>query len=168
MRQQTLSSQSWNGRTLKIMPMIPDDCTRRITDIVARRAFQISEGRGFAPGHEDEDWQRAESEIASPLCGGWTVASDRIVVTTTASRFKEGALEICVEPRRVAIFARQQTSTEQSVPAEDRDNPQEQQIVRILDLPVDVEPSGVTARFHHCMLEISLPKARSIRYESAA
>ena len=63
------------------MPIRSADCTKRITDIIARRAFQISEARGLTPGHEIEDWKRAESEIVSPICCGWTVANDRIVVS---------------------------------------------------------------------------------------
>jgi hypothetical protein len=131
--------------------------------MIARRAFQISEARGFPPGHETEDWQRAESEIVSPFCGAWTVANDRIVVTTTASLYKECAIEICVEPHRLAIFGKQRTSSGHNMLAEGRYNTQEKEIVRILELPVEVDPVGATARFDHCMLEISLPKVRSIR-----
>jgi hypothetical protein len=145
------------------MPMRSADCSTRITDIVTRRAFQISEARGFTPGHELEVWKRAESEIVSPLFGGWTAATGGIVVTATASLYKEGAIEICVEPRRLAVFGTQRASTGQKMLAEDRYNTQEKEIVRILDLPVEVDPSGATARFDHCMLEISLPKVRSIR-----
>jgi HSP20 family molecular chaperone IbpA len=108
-----------------------------------------------------EDWQRAESELVGPICGGWTAANDRIVVTATASVFKEGAIEICVEPRRLVIFGKQRNSTGQDTPAEDRYDTQELEIVRILGLPVEIDPSGATARFDHCMLEMSLPKARS-------
>lgn len=161
MREQTRASQSWNGRTLKMVPVRSAECTRRISDIVARRAFQISEARGFEPGHEVEDWQLAESEIVRPLCGGWTLENDRIVVTATASLYKEGAIEICVEPRRLAIFGRKRTSTAPNMMAKDQINTQEQQIVRTSDLPFDVDPSGATARFDHCMLEISLPSDHS-------
>jgi Protein of unknown function (DUF2934) len=139
------------------------DCNKRITNIIARRAFQISEARGFIPGHEMEDWKRAESEIVSPLCGGWTVANGGIVVTATASLYKEGTIEICVEPRRLAIFGKQRTSSGHNMLAEGRSNTQEKEIVRILDLPVEIDPAGATARFDHCMLEISLPNARSAR-----
>jgi len=144
-----------------MVPARSAECTRRISDIVARRAFQISEARGFTPGHEIEDWQRAESEIVSPLCGGWTVANGRIVVTPTASLYKQGVIEICVEPRRLAIFGRKRTSTAHNMMAKDQFNTQEEQIVRTLDLPFEVDPSGATARFDHCMLEISLPSDHS-------
>ena len=161
MREQTRTNQSWNGRTLGMMPMRSGDCTKRITDIIARRAFQFSEARGFTPGHEMEDWKRAESEIVSPICGGWTLANDKIVVTAAASLYKEGAIEICVEPRRLAIFGRQRASSGHNMPGEDRYNTEGQEIVRIRDLPVEIDPYGATALFDHCMLEMSLPKARS-------
>jgi hypothetical protein len=146
-----------------MMPMRSANSTKKITDIVARRAFQISEARGFTPGHEMEDWRRAESEIVGPLCGGWTVADGMIVVTTTASVYEEGPIEICVEPRRLAIFGKQRATSGHETLAEGRYDKQEKEIVRVLDLPVEVDPSGATARFNHCMLEISLAKVRSIR-----
>ena len=163
MREQTRANQSWNGRNLKMIPIISADCTRRIAGIVARRAFQISEARVFAAGHEIEDWKRAESEIVSPICGGWTVADGRIVATVTASPFKEGVIEIYVEPRRLAIFGRKRTSAGQNMPTEDRYDTQEHEIIRIFDLPVEIDPSGATARFDHGMLEMSLPKTHSFR-----
>jgi Protein of unknown function (DUF2934)/Hsp20/alpha crystallin family len=161
MREQTGSNQSWNGRTLRMMPTRPAECSRRIADLVARRAFQISEARGFTPGHEIDDWKRAESEIMSSICGGWTLADDKIVVSVTASFFKEGAIEICVEPRRLVIFGKQRTSSGHSLLAEGLYNTQVEEIVRILDLPIEIDPAGATARIDHCMLEISLPNAHS-------
>ena len=163
MREQTRSNQSWNGRTLRMMPVRPGDCSRRIADLIARRAFQISEARGFTLGHEIDDWKGAESEIVRPICGGWVLADDRIVVSVTASFFKEGAIEICVEPRRLAIFGKQRISLGHNTLAERLYNTQEEEIVRILDLPIEIDPAGATARFDHCMLEISLPNAHSAR-----
>jgi hypothetical protein len=160
MREPTRSNQSWNGRTLKVMPIRSAKCTKKISDIVARRAFQISEAPRFTPGHEIEDWKQAESEIVSPICGGWTVADGGIVATVAASFYKEGAIEVCVEPRRLAIFGKRQTSGH-NMPAEGVNDTPEKEIVRIADLPVEIDPAGATARFDHCMLEISLPNARS-------
>jgi hypothetical protein len=163
MRVQTRGNQSWNGRTLRMMPIKSADCANRIRDIVARRAFQISEARGFAPSYEMEDWKRAESEIVSPLCGGRSVADDGIVVTAPASHYEEGMIEICVEPRRLTIFGKERTASGHYIVEVGRYNAPEKEIVHILDLPVEVDPSEATARFDHCMLEISLPNARSAR-----
>ena len=38
---------------------------------IARRAYELAERRSFAPGHEVEDWLRAEREILSaPMIEG--------------------------------------------------------------------------------------------------
>ena len=34
---------------------------------IARLAYQLSEKRGFAPGHETEDWLAAESQVKARL-----------------------------------------------------------------------------------------------------
>ena len=138
-------------------------CTGRIDGAVAWRAFQISQDRGFAPGHEVEDWKHAEAEIVSPLCAGLTMASDRVLVATSATRFKEGAIEICAAPRRLIIFGRPRESAALRKQQEDHSDPQGHGIVDILNLSVEIDPSRVTARFSHGMLEIALPKVRSIR-----
>jgi len=168
MREQTRASQTWNGRTLKVVPVRSAESTKRISDIVARRAFQISEGRGFVPGHEMEDWQRAKAELVNPICGGWTVDDRRMIVTAPAAAFKEGGIEICVEPRRLAIFGRKRNSTAHNMAAKGQLSKQEQEIVRTFDLPFEVDPSAATARFDHCMLEISLPRAHSFERIPAA
>ena len=36
-------------------------------DRIARRAFEIFEQRGGSPGHDVEDWLRAESELLQPV-----------------------------------------------------------------------------------------------------
>jgi len=166
-RESTRASQSWNGRTLKMIPTRSVDCNKKIADIVARRAFQICEASGFTPGHETIDWQRAESEIVSPICGGWTVSDGTIVVTATAASYKEGEIEICVEPRRLVILGKQQAFSRRNALAQSRYNTQEKETVRILELPVEVDPAGATARFNHCMVEISLPKLQCARAAGA-
>lgn len=161
MQDKTRSNQLRKGGIITILPMSASTRARKMESIVARRAFQISERRGLMPGREAEDWRQAESEIVSPLCGGLTVASDRISVTTTIACFKEGVIEIWIEPRRLTIFGTKRTSVKHDVMEKDRSTAQEHEIVRILDLPVEIDPSRVTARLSHGMAEISLPRAQS-------
>jgi hypothetical protein len=39
----------------------------QIYDVIARRAFDIVERHGRSPGHELDDWFRAESELLHPV-----------------------------------------------------------------------------------------------------
>jgi hypothetical protein len=50
---------------LYIVRRVPED--RRVS--IARAAYLIAERRGFAPGHELEDWLAAENEVDQRLAG---------------------------------------------------------------------------------------------------
>jgi hypothetical protein len=150
------------------MPIDRSELTKKIDVMVARRAFQISEGRGFAPGQELRDWQCAESEVVGPLSGGFMEGSEGILVSAPASCFEKGAIEIGIEPRRVAIFGKQRTCAGTPAVEGNYSKLQGREIVRVLNLPVEVEPTAATARFSHCMLEIALPKTRSRRSAGAS
>ena len=50
---------------LFIVPRIVEDRTASI----AMAAYRIAERRGFAPGHELEDWLAAENEVDQRLAG---------------------------------------------------------------------------------------------------
>jgi hypothetical protein len=51
--------------SLYIVPRVPED--RRAS--IARAAYLIAARRGFAPGHEIEDWLAAENEVDQRLAG---------------------------------------------------------------------------------------------------
>ena len=161
MRKQARLDQSWNGRTMDIVPLSPADRERKIKLIVARRAFQISEEQGFVPGHELENWRSAESEILSPLCAGFTERGADLLVSTSCSHFEKGAIVIGVEPRRLTLFGTRRKSTEHQDLEADGSNLPGREIVHSLELPIEIDPSRVIARFSHGMLEISLPKSRT-------
>lgn len=167
MREQRRSNQLWNGRAIRIMPIGHSELAKKINVMVAQRAFQISEGRGFATGQELNDWRRAESEVVGPLSGGFMEGSEGILLSAPATCFEKGAIEIDVEPRRLVIFGKRAFG---GTPALEG-NPsklQRREIARVFDLPVAVEPAGVTARFSHGMIEIALPKTRSRRAAGAS
>jgi hypothetical protein len=50
---------------LYIVPRVVED--RRVS--IAKAAYLIAERRGFAPGHELEDWLAAEDEVEQRLAG---------------------------------------------------------------------------------------------------
>jgi len=53
-------------------PEEPVSCNSMLEEMrrsmVAEAAYHIAERRGFAPGHEVEDWLHAEKEIDAALC----------------------------------------------------------------------------------------------------
>jgi len=45
----------------------PDGSDERLHERIQQRAYQLYEARGAEPGHELEDWTKAEAEILGPM-----------------------------------------------------------------------------------------------------
>lgn len=153
---------SWNGRRLKIARVTSGERAAVVRAAIAKRAFQISESRGLEPGHELEDWRRAESEIVRPLNCGFLVSDHNFELSTDSACFGEGEIEICVEPRRLTICGMERTRSQELVP-----NSASRLIVRSLELPAEIEPSEVSASFKGRMIQMDLPFAR-VKQKAAA
>jgi hypothetical protein len=131
------------------------DQLTRVQGAVARHAFSKA---ACSLGHEVEIWHRAKSELVRPLCHGQTIREDDIWVETNTGEFKEGTLEILVSPRHVTICGKPRNPRIGEV-TEEKGSPEKNEIVfRTLELPVDVEPSAVTAKLSGPILEICFPK----------
>ena len=160
MRRPTSSRQVWNGRKLKISVVNPSEQTQRMRDAVARRAYQIYQNRGSRPGQEPQDWRRAESEVVKPLSCGFLTQDAKISLNSDASFFQEGEIEICVEPRRLAVCGRACARKKGTIPGSDPSLSYSGFVFRVLDLPAEIDPSQITARFNGRVFEIDLPRAR--------
>jgi HSP20 family molecular chaperone IbpA len=152
------SRQVWNGRRLRIIAVNPLEQAQRMRDVIARRAYQIYQNRGSTPGQELRDWRRAESEVVKPLCCGFLIQDAKISLNTDASFFQEGEIEICVEPRRLAVCSRVCARKKEMISRSDPLSGYADLVFHVLDLPVEVDPSQVTARFNGAILMIDLPR----------
>jgi HSP20 family protein len=155
------TKQSWKGRKLIISAVNASDQARRMHEAVALRAYQIYESRGRVPGQELEDWRRAESEIVKPLSYGFLSLGNKLSLKTDASLFQEGEVEICIEPHRLAICGKERASKGESTPGV-RDTAARAEVFHIVDLPIDIDPLRVSAKFNGACLEIDLPYARRL------
>ncbi len=45
----------------------PTNIDERLQERIRQRAYQLYEARGATPGHELEDWTKAESEMLGPI-----------------------------------------------------------------------------------------------------
>jgi hypothetical protein len=59
--------------------------------LTAERAYFIAERRGFAPGHELEDWLAAEREVAALLAEPPPTGTAPLLTEKRASRKNNGA-----------------------------------------------------------------------------
>jgi len=131
----------------------------RTYDSIARRAFEIFEGNGRICGRDLDNWFQTESELLHPLKVNMSETDGQLTLQAEVPGFTEKDLEIRVEPRRLTISGKRETSQEQKkgkmICEEHRSN----EILRVIDLPADVKASNVTATLKNGMLELRMSKA---------
>jgi HSP20 family protein len=133
----------------------------QIYDGIARRAFDIFESRGRSPGHELEDWFRAESELLRPVPVNVAESDGEYIVRAEVPGFGDKDIEVIVEPLYLAISGRRETKedeqNEEIICCESRAD----RIFRVLDLPPSVDTSKVSITLRDGILIVDLPKARN-------
>ncbi|MGB9464981.1 MAG: DUF2934 domain-containing protein [Candidatus Acidiferrum sp.] len=147
------------GERLNIETVNADEQGRRIHAAIARRAYEIFEKSGSG-AHEQEDWRQAESALLRPLCLGRMSIDDSFWVSTDATNFQEGTINIWIAPRRLTICGKPRPKKQASELMPSSSTPQEEIMFREVGLPVEVDPSKVTAKIKGKFLEILLRKAQ--------
>jgi DUF2934 family protein len=154
----------WNGdprklHDLSIRPVAGDELQTKMHDAVAWRAYHLFELRGCVPGHETEDWARAEAEVLGPLTCGSVEQDHRVCLTVDTSCFDEGPIELWLEPRRLTLCGFDPNHKPFPVPPGQPARPRRDLIFRVHHFAVDLDPGGVKARFNGPALDIYLAKA---------
>lgn len=144
------------------------DRAEQVYDSIARRAFEIFEGSGRWPGRELDDWLRAESELLHPMHLELTESVGNLTVRAEVPGFSAKELEINVEPRRLIVTGKRETNEEtkkgETVYSELCAN----EILRVVELPAEVDTSKVNATLKDGILNIELakaPPAKTVRVE---
>jgi HSP20 family protein len=132
----------------------------QIYDGIARRAFEIFESRGGSPGHDLEDWFRAESELLHPVPLNLSESSGKFIVRAEVPGFGRNDIEINVEPCCLAISGKRETKEEDENAKMIRFEWCADRIFRTLDLPSDVDTSKVSTTLKDGILTVHLPKAQ--------
>ena len=162
MKEQTvvITEPAKEAAPMKLLP--GSDLIDRIQDLsnsIARRAFEIFEGRGRALGHDLEDWLRAESEFLHPVHVDITESDEALTVRAELPGFSAKELEVAVEPHRLTISGKRESSEKSTSKKTIYAEQCSKQIFRAVDLPKEVDPSKVTATLKDGVLELSMPKA---------
>src|SRR5258708_19781423 len=131
---------------------------RAFNELIARRAHELFESRGFTHGHDREDWLTAMSEILLNVPVDITETETGLTIRADVPGFSEQDLEVRVAPRSVCITGKRQEVSEQkegeTVYSQRRSN----QIFLVLYLPSQIDPHRVNATLSDGILEIRLLK----------
>ena len=149
------------------MKFLPgSDLGERIEDLfnsIARRAYEIFDGRGRVDGHDLEDWFRAESELLHPIHLDMAESGDVVTVRAEVPGFSAKELEVGVEPHRLTISGTRETSEERTSGKTIYREQCSNQIFRAIELPAEVDSSKVTATLKDGVLELVMPKAANLQ-----
>jgi HSP20 family protein len=145
---------------LKLVP--PADLFKRaeqLYDQVARRAFELFESKGRALGHEFDDWFRAESELLHPAHIDIAEAGNDLKVRAEVPGFTAKELDVSLEPRRLTISGKHETKQERKEEKTLYKESCSNQVLRVVDLPLAVDPEKATATLKDGILELTVAKA---------
>jgi HSP20 family molecular chaperone IbpA len=135
------------------------DRIEQVSASIAQRAYEIFENDGRIPGHELDHCFRAEAELLHPMHVEIAESDDVLTVRAEVTGYKAEALEVSVGPRRVTITgkreAHEQHKTDRIVYAEHYAD----RILRVLELPTEIDTSKSTTTLKHGVLEVVMAKA---------
>lgn len=140
-------------------------------DQISRRAFEIFEDDGRTFGRDLDHWFKAESELLHPIHLDLTESRDAFAVRAEVPGFSPKELEISVEPRRLTITGKRETRGERKDEKSVYSERCADQLLRVLDLPAEVDTAKVNARLKDGVLELAMPKAapaKKVRVEPKA
>jgi HSP20 family protein len=142
-----------------------------IFEEISRRAYEIFEGHGRVFGRDLDNWFQAERELLHPVHIQVNESGDALEIKAEVPGFSEKELSINVEPSRVVITGKRETKKEETKGKTVYSETCADEIMRVIELPAEVETEKVAATLKHGVLELSLPKAlktKSIRVEPKA
>jgi len=125
---------------------------------LARRAYEIFDGNGRSIGRDLENWFQAERELLHPVALNIVESDETFAVKAEVPGFSEKELEIGVESRRLTITGKRESTKEEKTGKTVYTESSSDQILRIVDLPSEIETGKVTATLKNGVLELNLPK----------
>jgi HSP20 family protein len=128
-------------------------------ETIAKRAYEIFEGKGRIVGYDLDDWFRAEAELLHPVHVQVTESGKTLEVKAEVPGFNEKEIEVSVEPGRLTIAGRRESSKEQKEGKTLYAESCLDQILRVVDLPIEVDADKVTVTLKNGILRLTMPKA---------
>ena len=141
-----------------------------IFEAISRRAYEIFESHGQF-GRDLEDWFQAERELLHPVHVQLSETGDTLEIKAELPGFNEKELSINAEPTRLVITGKREKKKEEIKGKMIYSETCADEIMRVIELPSEVETEKVTATLRNGILELTLPKtakAKGVRVEPKA
>lgn len=143
------------------------DRISRVRDSIARRAFEMFEGGGREFGREIDDWFKAEAELLHPAHVEIVETDDAVEVQAEAPGFTAKELEVSVEAGRITISGKKESTEERKKGKTIYKEQCSNEILRVIDLPAEIEPAKATGTLKNGILTLSAPKVAQAKTPTA-
>ena len=146
-----------------VEPQTLGERLNKLTEQISRRAYEIFEENGKVFGRDLEDWFKAESEILPPLQLRIKEKEDSLTIEAETPGFSAKDLEVSLDPWRLTISGKKDTKEEQKKGQTTYQEQSTNELLRVIDLPSEIDSTRAIATLKNGLLEIKLPKAANNR-----
>jgi HSP20 family molecular chaperone IbpA len=136
---------------------------REIQQAIACRAYELFENRDRVPGHDLEDWLRAEQDILLHIAITIDDFDDKLVARASVPLPKVDDLEVHVQDQHIIIRDRGPICVEDA-----SDGMTFKRVFHAVSLPEPVDWASAGIAFENGVLEIVLPKLTGDDFVEAA
>ena len=148
-------SQSRKAQPVQVVEADMLDRMNETNSLIAQRAYEIFESRGGAHGSDQDDWFGAEHEVLHPLAIERSVTDSALRLTAHVPGFDAKDLEVAIGHRRAVICG---VHSDSNHPRDTRRT--DTKVMRIVELPFDVDPVLARATLESGTLQVVLPRSR--------
>jgi len=127
-------------------------------DSIAKRSFEIFDNNGRWFGNDLSDWLKAESELLHPVHLEISETEHDLNVRAEVPGFTAQELDIRVDGNRLTIAGKHESKEESTKGKTIYSERCAKEILRLVELPSDVDGGKVNATLKDGVLNIELPK----------
>jgi HSP20 family molecular chaperone IbpA len=151
----TRKSRSETAQSVEVVEADMLDTMNETNSLIAQRAYEIYQVRGGGHGSDHEDWFSAEQEVLHPLAIEQYVTESALQLTAQVPGFDAKDLEVAIGHRRAVICGIHPDSNH----SEDHHR-KDTKIMRIVELPFEVDPVLSRATLESGTLQVVLPRSQ--------
>ena len=126
---------------------------------IERRAFELFENDRGIFGHDLDHWFKAEAELLHPVHVQISESANAVELEAEIPGFEAKDLAVSIESGRVTISGKKESTEERKKGKTVYKEQCSNQVLRVIDLPAEVDGTKATATLKNGVLNMTLPKA---------
>lgn len=132
---------------------------QNVYETIARRAFEMFERDGWSHGRDLDHWFQAEEELLHPVHIHIKDSDQALSLRAEVPGFTAGELQYRLEPRSLTIAGHKETAVENKTGRTLYKEHCSEEILRVVELPAEIDTSKATMTLRDGILEFNMPKA---------